>query len=205
MNHQDTTIMNPSTPATPSPETPAPQPGEVISAEAQQAASELHQRIPSLPITKADEDQLAKIIQRAITTARAADAQRIAELERERNYAEMAKYPVENSRIVELERENTALRTELADARAQAKQAKQPASDTERLDWLDSTFTGIGYNVENSQWGVDFEAPYADSVRQAIDAARASTSPGSSGDETTKPLGKQACEPSGSGPINPTA
>lgn len=44
-------------------------------------------------------------------------------------------------------------------------------TDTERLDWLQRTTCSIGYNVECSAWGVDFEAPYARTIREAIDAA----------------------------------
>jgi hypothetical protein len=43
--------------------------------------------------------------------------------------------------------------------------------DSERLDWLQSTETSIGYNVECCAWGVDFEAPYAKTIREAIDLA----------------------------------
>jgi hypothetical protein len=43
--------------------------------------------------------------------------------------------------------------------------------DAARLDWLEKTQTSIGYNVERSKWGVDFEAPYGTTIREAIDAA----------------------------------
>ena len=44
-------------------------------------------------------------------------------------------------------------------------------TDAERLDWLERTGTGVGYNVEVKAWGVDFDAPYGQTIREAIDAA----------------------------------
>lgn len=44
-------------------------------------------------------------------------------------------------------------------------------TDTDRLNWLEKTLTGIGYNVEVKAWGIDCEAPYGSSIREAIDAA----------------------------------
>lgn len=43
--------------------------------------------------------------------------------------------------------------------------------DTDRLNWLEQTQTSIGYNVECCAWGVDYEAPYGQTIREAIDAA----------------------------------
>lgn len=58
-------------------------------------------------------------------------------------------------------------------------------SDTERLNWLESTKTGIGYNVECCAWGVDFNAPYAPTLREAIDVARAGGPKEDKADATT--------------------
>lgn len=58
---------------------------------------------------------------------------------------------------------------EIATLREQLSVAKE---DTARLDWLEQTGTSIGYNVELSSWGVDFEAPYEVTIRNGIDAAR---------------------------------
>lgn len=216
--------MNPSTPVTPSPETPAPQPGEAISAEAKQAANLCANHVETGIIYEVGATRIQYVkevfswfIQRAITTARAADAQRIAELERERNehmerseawteiwtvlkYAdpEICNRANQGIKCARISVEN--LRTELADARAQVKQS---AADTERLDWLErdkSLKTLWGTRINLKHW-----EPVVWDVRQGIDQSRDSTSPGSSGDGTTEPSGRSACDPSGSGPINPTA
>jgi hypothetical protein len=50
-------------------------------------------------------------------------------------------------------------------------------TDSERLNWLESTHTGVNYNVECCRWGVDYEAPHSSSLRGAIDVARALESP----------------------------
>lgn len=55
-------------------------------------------------------------------------------------------------------------------------EAKQP-TDTERLNWMESTQTGIHYNVECCAWGVDFYAPYKQTMREAIDAAMTLSEP----------------------------
>jgi len=44
-------------------------------------------------------------------------------------------------------------------------------TDTERLDWMEQNGCGVNYNVECSAWGVDHDAPYALTMRAAIDAA----------------------------------
>ena len=51
------------------------------------------------------------------------------------------------------------------------------ADDTHRLNWLERNGVSIGYNVELSVWGVDYEAPYGKTIREGIDAARCSLSP----------------------------
>lgn len=80
-------------------------------------------------------------------------------------------------------------------------EAKQ-TTDTERLNWLESTQTGINYNVECCAWGVDFEAPYKQTIREAIDAAMThseperSPSPEAKGSSLHQPCSASASESS---------
>lgn len=62
------------------------------------------------------------------------------------------------------------LRDIVADLQTDRADALAGASDKRRLDWLEQTQTAIGYNVECCAWGVDFEAPYGATIREAIDA-----------------------------------
>lgn len=298
--------MNPSIPATPSTApSPAPQPGEPISAEARQAATEAFENMPRHQEYEEYEDwklravdQIAPDIQRAITTARAADAQRIAELERERDAQKGRIYRLEREAIetrdlceltpqedaliqdlsqtrtqlrlceehagtmakdfdaslaivrkekaglvaalelaslnvknredystkleasrLEICRERDTLRTEILEVRASRvawaeetgtlrteltaarTQVKQSAADTERLDKVLQLERA---DLDDELVRFEIGRSTRESIRHRIlriDAARASTS----GDGTTKPFGKQACEPSGNGPIDPTA
>ena len=43
--------------------------------------------------------------------------------------------------------------------------------DKERLDWMEKTQAGINFNVGCCQWGVDYDAPTAPDLREAIDVA----------------------------------
>jgi len=54
----------------------------------------------------------------------------------------------------------------------QVQEIERLREDKAALDWLEKTKTSIGYNVENGQWGVDFEAPYGKTIREAIHNAR---------------------------------
>jgi len=42
--------------------------------------------------------------------------------------------------------------------------------DKERIDWLEKEQVCVGFDVERNQYGVGFDAPYADTIREAIDA-----------------------------------
>lgn len=62
-----------------------------------------------------------------------------------------------------LERERDEVRRQVRDALK---------NEMRELDWLEAIQTYLGYNVECCAWGVDFDAPYASTVREAIDQAR---------------------------------
>lgn len=227
--------MNPSTPATPSPETPVPQPGDPISADVQQLA-----RDAALSLGVSSDGRYYSTILSAITAARSADAQRIAELRRERDKAnsERSRYRADVemafNKTEALNKENRTLRTELAETQSRLsfvaqerdmladrlegtletsaalnelvqERKRQAAADTERLDWPDL------YRLEyyHGEWHVETGCGVTGNgktIRQAIDDARASTPPGSSVDGTTEPLGCASMRRGDvSGPINPTA
>lgn len=213
--------------------------GEPISEAAKQATKLI---FPQQQSYGGRELEAESIIQHAITTTRAADAQRIGELERERDewrcsaklyHSELRDLAegkkVETNLAHPVEQIIRTLRTALADTQSRLKavtqerdmladrmegsllvfaalnelmeeRQRQAAADTERLDWLcaNSFSYWIAEPVALVITEYDGGGNLKEFCRQAIDAARASTS-------GNGPLGEQACEPSDSGPINPTA
>lgn len=128
-------------------------------------------------------------IEEAITTTRAADAQRIAELERERDEREQVAC-ILGAKVQDL-------RTALAEAQRQAQEARDD------LRWAVATL----------REGMEEAEPYPEFVSHLLNETThvalkyrcyLNEVPARHAG-TMKPLGEQACEPSGSGPINPTA
>lgn len=72
----------------------------------------------------------------------------------------------------ELEKQSKQIATLEMVMETQREQLEKLREDKEALDWLEETETSVGYNVENGQWGVDFEAPYGKTIREAIANAR---------------------------------